>query len=117
LLVNIVGKYSDIIKNVDIKRFRKKKASYQLIATILFFDGSILHIKEYLFLSGERKYAYHWLDANEKFLGRWDNAPHWPRLERFPNHFHDSSSHAVVATDVKDLNAVLAYIRKRIITE
>lgn len=33
-------------------------------------------------------YKYHWQDQNQQLIKRWDNAPHFPKLQGFPHHVH-----------------------------
>lgn len=34
------------------------------------------------------KYRYHYMDANQALIFRYDNAPHHPNLSTFPHHKH-----------------------------
>ncbi len=111
MLLKLLHNNSDIIKDVVIQNFRKEKSSYELIATLYLHDESLIHIREYLFSTGRRKYVYHWQRNNGKLLGRWDNAPHWPSVNTFPDHFHDGHSKNVVASQIKEIHDVIMYIR------
>jgi hypothetical protein len=37
------------------------------------------------------KYRYHWQTGSGKLIKRWDNAPHHPEIDTFPDHLHDGS--------------------------
>ena len=111
MLLELTGEFSDIIADVQVKRFRKEKNCYQLIAILSLKDGSNLFVKEYLFRNGEKKYAYHLQTKDGKFRGRWDNAPHWPELPTYPKHFHDGRENRVVASEINNLRAVLEHLR------
>lgn len=59
----------------------------------------------------ENKYSYHWQTKSGNLLLRWDNAPHWNKIDTFPHHKHGASgkveeSYEVTVTDV------LNYIEK-----
>jgi len=41
------------------------------------------------------KYRHHWQDKSGKIKKRWDNAPHHPELDSFPDHIHDGSEENV----------------------
>ena len=45
------------------------------------------------------KYHFHWQDQNSQLIKRWDNAPHHPEIETFPDHVHvgPNNSHLVSA--------------------
>lgn len=111
MLIKILSTYSDIISDIQINRFRKDRNSYEFLAILVLHDGSYIHVRDYLFPSGQRKFAYQWQSAKDKIIGRWDNAPHWPNLKNFPYHFHDGKTGKVVASNVKDIYGVLEYIR------
>ena len=53
---------------------------------LTFIDGSFLDV----WLSHEGDYSYHWEHRGQsgKYY-RWDNAPHYPNVSSFPEHFHD----------------------------
>lgn len=37
------------------------------------------------------RYRYHWQTKDGKLIKRWDNAPHHPEIDTFPNHVHNGS--------------------------
>jgi hypothetical protein len=84
----ILKAYRKIIKSYEIRRYRQYGGAYEFVATIYFKDGSELHIRDYLFLNGERKYAFHWQDQNHQLKRRWDNSRHHKHLASFPYHVH-----------------------------
>ncbi len=61
-------------------------------ATLSFYNNSKLFLFELVEIINERpiieKYRYHYQDANEKLVFRWDNAPHFPKMKSFPHHLH-----------------------------
>lgn len=110
MLYNLQREYKHIIKDVKILKFRPLLNSYELLAEIIFIDDSILYVKDYLFLSGTRKYSYHWQSKNGDLLNRWDNAPHWPDIPTFPHHKHIKDVLQVEASKERNLKDVLKYI-------
>jgi hypothetical protein len=65
-----------------------------LRARLTLVDGSQLEFSEYMQRSpaGEIAvitYSYHWVDAANQLITRWDNTPHFPDLPGFPDHMHD----------------------------
>jgi hypothetical protein len=80
---------------------------------ILFTDGSILHIKEFLVEEREvrkLKYGYHWSDSDETLRFRYDNAadPAARHLSTFPHHKHTLTS--IEATQEPNLAGLLSEI-------
>ncbi len=59
------------------------------------------------------RYAYQLISGDESIL-RWDNAPHFPNLKNFPQHFHDGkdkpSSSALTGDPLSDLEIVLSEV-------
>ena len=62
-------------------------------------DGSIVELTERIVEEGGRlrmtKYRFHWQDRFGNLVKRWDNAPHHPEIETFPNHLHDGNENNV----------------------
>lgn len=87
-MLNLIEKHKDVIKAFRIDCYDQEGDSYRIKIEITFANNSRLFLKEYLFSSGERKYAFNWVDASGKLLCRWDNAPHWPNVKTFPSHKH-----------------------------
>jgi len=54
-------------------------------------DSSTLHITESS-VAGKNKYSYHWQDAQNQLVVRWDNAPHHHHLPTFPHHRHEGGA-------------------------
>jgi len=110
MLLDLAKQYSDIIQQIEVERFRVAGASYELRAVISLNDGSKLFVKDYLFLDGTRKYAYHWQDSEGQLLCRWDNAPHWKALNSYPHHRHVGRNGVVESSDVRTLEDALKEI-------
>lgn len=43
-----------------------------------------------------KTYKYHWKDKRNRLIKRWDNAPHFPDLESFPDHIHMGEENVVM---------------------
>jgi hypothetical protein len=78
---------------------------------ILFRDGSELHTREFV-NDVERKYSFHWQSRDGELIIRWDNAPHHPELDTFPDHKHFNGQ--VVATLELSLRDVFKVIEERL---
>lgn len=103
--------YSDIISDYEIIVWDDEPTSRRFKASIIFSDGSVLMIKDYLFPSG-RKYAYHWQDAAGGLIMRWDNAPHWKEIDTYPHHRHEKSG--VFSSSEVTLEDILEHISESI---
>lgn len=111
MLLDVIKQYSEIISEYDIEKFRTEASSYELLATITFLDDSVLHIKDYFFRDGSRKYAYHWQTEDGELKIRWDNARHWDSLDTFPHHKHVRNVNQVEVSEVRNLQSVLEQIQ------
>ena len=59
---------------------------------VFFTDGSRLAFFEFLRSAltslNREKYRYHFMDAGNQLVFRYDNAPHHPKIATFPHHKH-----------------------------
>lgn len=79
--------------------------------------GYQLYISEYVFATlppRRSKYRFHVQDAFGKFICRWDNAPHHPHIETFPDHCHVAGKD-VQPSPPMDIPNVLAALTKMLI--
>ncbi len=61
---------------------------------IRFSSGYLLELNESVVVEGEIKhlgYRYHFQDAQNDLVFRYDNTPHFPKLKSFPDHKHTKS--------------------------
>ncbi len=81
-------------------RCRVLRAAYQL---------------EIRFIETENETLYSYQLFADRPIIRWDNAPHFPALPRFPHHLHDESGEVkespLVGVAVQDLPYVLDQVR------
>ena len=54
---------------------------------IAFADGSALEFSEQLPVQ-RTKFRFHYMDAENNLIARWDSAPHYRELRTFPFHLH-----------------------------
>ncbi len=76
MLLDVLVPYEDLIRSIRIDCFRRLGTAHELRATIILVDGSQLHIRDYVFIDGTRKYSYHWQSAAGRLRRRWDNSGH-----------------------------------------
>jgi hypothetical protein len=81
------------------------------LARIDLTNETTLFVKDYLFLDGSRKYAFHWQTAEGDCLIRWDNAPHHQDIDTFPYHRHLGTNLRLEASSPMNLAKVLTIIR------
>ena len=65
-------------------------------ARMMFTDRSRLEFSEFVEQNAGKEilvvtYSYHWSDESDTLICRWDNTPHFPKLENFPHHIHTSA--------------------------
>ena len=110
MLYELLAQHASLIQEVTIERFRMIETAHELRASITLVDGSALHVRDYVFRDGTRKYAYHWQSRRGRLRRRWDNSGHWPDLPSHPHHVHVGSPMHVVASSVRDLSGALQFI-------
>jgi hypothetical protein len=59
MFYNTVREFSNIVTSYSVTEFRRYGSSMSFVAKVGFIDGSVLFIKDYLFIDGKRKYSYH----------------------------------------------------------
>ncbi len=102
-----------IVAGFEIVRERATPLDGHLRARLVLVDGSQLEFSEYMQRSHTRRevevitYSYHWADANNVLLKRWDNAPHFPDLTGFPHHIHNGISGRVSPGQPMSIFAIL----------
>ncbi len=106
---------SSFINQHDVLKYEHTADKFQLRLRIEFTDQSVLHTNEYIG-TGIRKYAFHWQQADNTWLMRWDNVPHFPKLTSFPHHKHNYQSGSEVVSDSFDISLtdVLIYIHSQL---
>ncbi|MCD4794949.1 MAG: DUF6516 family protein [Bacteroidales bacterium] len=110
-MIQTINRFSDFIKDYEILKYRTTGKSYELVLIIIFIDLSELHVRDYLFLDGKRKYAFHYQDIDLKQIFRYDTAPHWKNSKTFPYHKH-LKDNSIIDSKIMYLESVLNEIVK-----
>jgi hypothetical protein len=108
-----------IVTSFQTIRERSTLVDGHLRARLELSDGSRLEFSAYVQRSpaGEIAvitYSYHWADADNQLIKRWDNTPHFPDLPGFPDHMHDGVTGQVTTGQPMSIFAVLNEIAKQI---
>ncbi len=114
-MISIIELYAKIVRSYQVEKFREFGEAHQFVAAIELVDDSTLHIRDYLFLDGSRKYSYHWQDKSGNLILRWDNSEHHRHLSTFP--FHQHSAHGIEQSVPMSVERVLQFISKKILGE
>ncbi len=77
-------------------------------------DHSALRVREQYKHGVLGGYSYYWLDAGDRLIIGWDNAPHHMRLPNFPHHKHVGQQDRREPSDETSLEQVLSVIRARL---
>jgi hypothetical protein len=107
-----------MITRFHVVRERSTLIDGYLRARLTLVDDSQLEFSEYMQRSpaGEiavTTYSYHWADAANQLITRWDNTPHFPDLPRFPDHMHDGATEEVTPGQPMSIFTVLDAIAGR----
>ncbi|MCA9962942.1 MAG: hypothetical protein KC423_01820 [Anaerolineales bacterium] len=101
-----------IVASWKVLRYEQEGDAYLLQLTAVLHDDSRLELRDYLFIDGQRKYAYQWMDANGGLRRRWDNAPHWPDIATQPHHVHLPNSEYPEPSTVTNLEDLMAFLQE-----
>lgn len=104
-----------VVQQFDILLYERTAVKFQLRLRISLVDQSVLFTNDYI-SPLKRKYAFQWQNADESWLMRWDNAPHFPKLATFPHHLHDYRSTPETVSDSHNITLaeVLDYISRHL---
>lgn len=114
MIFDILSRYSLIIVDYKIKKYRFYGISYELVLEIYLKDKSKLFVKDYLFKDNKRKYSFHWQNQFNDCLIRWDNIPHFQTIKTFPFHKHIGIDEIVEDSEIMNLDKVLQFISNHI---
>jgi hypothetical protein len=84
----ILEEFSHIIMGVESSSTVEKYGFKFSKMKLRLIDGSSLRIWEKMFEDSLQRYSYYWLDELDNQITGWDNAPHHPDIETFPDHKH-----------------------------
>jgi Family of unknown function (DUF6516) len=101
-----------LVTQLQVIRERSTLMDGYLRARLALADGSPLEFSAYMPRSSAGEmvvitYSYHWADANNQLIMRWDNTPHFPGLPGFPDHIHDGVTGEVTASQPMSIFTVL----------
>lgn len=103
----------EALKSVHVERYVEEVLTPQRVnlrIRIRFEQGSLLAINEAVTVENDRliwlDYRYHYQDAENSLIFRYDSTPHFPDLPTRPHHKH--LPHDVVASQKPDLVLVIA---------
>ena len=107
-----------LVTHFQVLRERSTLMDGYLRARLALADGSQLEFSEYMQRSSAGAivvitYSYHWADANNQLITRWDNTPHFPDLPGFPDHIHDGATGQVTPGQPMSIFTVLDEIAGR----
>lgn len=83
------------IENLRVRTVRPN-LSASVTGRLRFWDGSLLEFVEALAQRGalveKMDYAYHFQDADDRLVFRYDNSPHHPEISTHPHHKHTGTT-------------------------
>ncbi|HED05684.1 MAG TPA: hypothetical protein ENI61_03250 [Ignavibacteria bacterium] len=83
------------IKNCNVELYNEEILGYNRInlkIRVRFEEGSLFEISEAVISDEDQLkhlgYRYHFQNKENQLIFRYDNTPHYPNVETFPNHKH-----------------------------
>jgi hypothetical protein len=110
MIFDILSKYSSVVSDYQVIKYRFFKTSYEVVLKIYIIDNTTLFVRDYLFADSNRKYSFHWQDPDGDCIYRWDNVPHHQKTTTFPFHKHVGKTETVEDSEVMNLEKVLHFI-------
>ncbi|MCX6067246.1 MAG: DUF6516 family protein [Chloroflexi bacterium] len=106
-----------VVRHQILREYEGLQKSY-IRARLTLTDESTLEFSEYIEPEAQAQfkitdYSFQWMDKDGHQIRRWDNTPHFPKLENFPHHIHMRADDVVSGQPV-DIFGVLAEIEKTI---
>ena len=110
---------AEAVASFRILRERSTLTDGYLRARLTLSDGSRLDFSEYARRSPEGEisvvtYSYHWADAGDNLIQRWDNTPHHLDLPGFPHHIHVEREDNLLPSQPVNILAVLDQVTRRL---
>ncbi len=108
-----------VVAAFHVRRERSTSVDGYVRARVTLSDNSQLEFAEYVQLTADDQitvvtYNYHWADAANQLLQRWDNTPHHPEVSGFPHHLHLATEDMPAPGQPIDLFAILDIIAARL---
>ena len=109
---------SPAVRDIEIIRRTLRNTEWEKVLhyryRVFLTDGCLLEMSERLVERRGRvtttKYRHHWQDREGRLRKRWDNAPHHPEIDTFPDHLHDGAEEQVVGHAAVTGLAVLQHV-------
>ncbi len=109
-MLHLFESHTALFASWRVIRYEQEGEAYLLHLTAILRDDSRLEVRDYLFVDGNRKYAYQWMEANGQLRRRWDNSPHWPQIATAPHHVHAPDQEMPQPSLVTNLEDLLSFI-------
>ena len=102
---------STAVARYDVLEFKQWQVGFYYKIRVFLTDETMLFLREYVD-EEVRDYSFHWQDADNNLLIRWDNAPYHKDIPTFPHHKHIGD----VLEESRELQVseVLKYIETKI---
>ena len=112
-LERLIARY-DIVQTSSVTYDKRTDYIGFIRGSLYLLDNSVLHFREYVnvqFGYNRYMYVYHYQQADNSLIFRYDNTPHFPDLPDFPHHKHEQNETNVISTPAPDLKKVLDDIK------
>lgn len=109
-----------IVASTNIEYIKVLENEGYMRGTLTLIDGSELRLLQYTKISNGQpvtlRYRFQW-QTEGKFITRWNNAPHHPKVETFPHHKHVKDEDKPKPSRVANLISVLKDIEAEIVSK
>ncbi|RLI13665.1 hypothetical protein DRO33_00855 [Candidatus Bathyarchaeota archaeon] len=109
----LLKNYSDIIASVEELHITERPHLTVIRAKIILINSSVLYVREIWRNEEKVAFSYFWFSPDGRLIEGWDNAPHHPEIETFPDHAHTREGIRPLRTS--NLTAFLEKIRRSLL--
>lgn len=103
------------VEELEIREIEPDRTA-RLRGRVQFWDGSTLQFAESLAMRGlalaKTRYSYHYQDAGEHLVFRYDNVPHHPQVATYTHHKHIGSASFAERVEAAQAPELLAVLRE-----
>jgi len=110
---------SQVIKSFSIVQEQAQEDRGYFRVRLFLVNGDFVELAEYFIITNfQRKterYRYQWMKGDyTQLIRRWDNVPHFPRLDHFPDHVHIEQEDYVEPSQSRNILQILELIESEI---
>ena len=114
MTLEVLLEYKHIIRSISVLKSVDRLLFSKLQLQVDLSNGSQLFIREIIIENILSEYSYHWQNAEDALICRWDKQEHHLSIASYPYHKHLNNENNILVCDERNLKDVLTYIESLI---